>query len=184
METKKLTEIAILVALAVVLEVIFTGLSAFFPFMAAPYGGRVSLSMLPLFIITFRHGYGKGIIAGIIYGLLNLLLDAQLWHWASFLLDYVIAFGVIGLGYVGVTLGGKNMKGFTLMVIIGVLLRFLSHWVSGWVLFAEYMPESFTNPQFYSLVYNGYYLVPSMVLIILVGLLIYPRMVKAQIFEF
>ncbi len=92
METRKLTEIAILIALAVVLEVIFTGLGAFFPILALPYGGRVSLSMLPLFIITYRHGLWKGVTGGVIYGLLNLLLDGQLWHWASLPLDYLFFF--------------------------------------------------------------------------------------------
>jgi len=183
METRKLTEIAILIALAVVLEVIFTGLGAFFPILALPYGGRVSLSMLPLFIITYRHGLWKGVTGGVIYGLLNLLLDGQLWHWASLPLDYIIAFGVIGFGYVGVVLLGKNFKGFTLMVVIGVVLRFISHWLSGWVLFSEYMPEEFTNAKLYSLVYNAYYLLPSMVLIIVVGYFIFGRLQKANIFE-
>lgn len=183
METKKLTEIAILIALAVVLEVVFTGLGAFFPILALPYGGRVSLSMLPLFIITYRHGILQGITGGVIYGILNLLLDGQLWHWASLPLDYIVAFGVIGFGYVGVQLLGKNFKGFTLMVVIGVVLRFISHWLSGWVLFAEYMPEEFTNAKVYSLVYNAYYLVPSMILIIVVAFFIFGRLEKANIFE-
>ena len=181
MRTRDLSEIAVLVSMAVVLEVIFTGLGQFFPFLQMPYGGRVSLSMLPLFIITYRHGLVNGVIGGVIYGILNLLLDGNLWHWASLPLDYIIAFGVIGLGYVGVTLLGKNMKGFTLMVVIGVVLRFVSHWFAGWLLFADYMPESFTNPQVYSLVYNAYYLVPSMLLIILVGLLLFKRMDKLDI---
>lgn len=182
-DTKKLTEIAILVAMAVVLEVIFTGLGAFFPFLVLPYGGRVSLSMLPLFIITYRHGMIQGIIGGVVYGILNLLLDGQLWHWASLPLDYIVAFGVIGVGYVGVQLLGKNFKGFTLMVVIGVILRFLSHWVSGWVLFGEYMPENFDNEMLYSLVYNGYYLLPTMILIIFVSYFLFGRLQKASIFE-
>ncbi len=181
--TKNLTEIAILIAMAIVLEVIFTGLGAFFPFLALPYGGRVSLSMLPLFIITYRHGMLQGIIGGAIYGILNLLLDGQLWHWASLPLDYIVAFGVIGFGYIGVSLLGKNFKGFSLMVVIGVVLRFLSHWVSGWLLFGDYMPENFNNEMYYSLVYNGYYLLPTMLLIILVSYFLFGRLQKAKIFE-
>lgn len=180
MRTKELTEIAVLVAMAVVLEVIFTGLGAFFPILQMPYGGRVSLAMLPLFIITYRHGLGWGVIGGVTYGILNLLLDGVLWHWASLPLDYIIAFGVIGFSYVGKLLLGDNLKGFSLMVVIGVVLRFISHWFAGWLLFADYMPESFDNPMVYSLVYNGYYLLPSMILIIIVGALLYDRIIKAD----
>jgi thiamine transporter len=183
MKTRKLTEIAILVAMAIVLEVIFTGLGAFFPILQLPYGGRISLSMLPLFIITYRQGMVPGIIGGVIYGILNLLLDGQLWHWASLPLDYIIAFGVLGVGYVGVVLLGKNFKGFSLMVVIGILLRFLSHWLSGWILFSDYMPEEFTNAKVYSLIYNGYYLLPSMLLIIIVAALLFKKLQKANIFE-
>jgi thiamine transporter len=123
-------------------------------------------------------------LGGFIYSLLNLLLDAELWHWASFFLDYIIAFSVIGLGYAGVLLLGQNKKGFTLMVIIGVFLRFVSHWFAGWLLFADYMPESFDSPYIYSLVYNGYYLLPSMALIIIVGLVMFDRLKTTNIFKF
>ena len=118
-----------------------------------------------------------GVNGGVIYDLFNLLLDGGIWHWASFFLDYVIAFGVIGVGYVGVQLLGKNIKGFTLMVVIGVILRFISHWLSGWILFAEYMPAEFDSPYVYSLVYNAYYLIPSMILIILIGVSLFKTIV-------
>ena len=180
MRTKELTEVAVLIAVAVVLEVVFTGLGAFFPILVMPYGGRVSLSMLPLFVVAYRHGLVKGVIAGVVYSLFNLLLDAVLWHWASFFLDYVLAFGAIGLGYIGVTLFGKNRNGFIALVVIGVFLRFLFHWLSGWVIFAEYMPAEFDSPYFYSLVYNAYYLVPSMALIIVVGIALFKNIVEFE----
>jgi len=180
MKTRELTEVAVLIAVAVVLEVVFTGMSAFFPFLMMPYGGRISLSMLPLIIIAYRHGYAKGILGGVVYSLFNLLLDGVLWHWASFFLDYVIAFGAIGLGYVGVQLFGKNKKGFIALTVIGITLRFVSSWLSGWILFAEYMPEEFDSPYLYSLVYNAYYLIPSMILIIFVGVGLFKNIVEFE----
>ena len=179
-DTKVMTEIAILVSLAVVLEVIFTGLSAFFPFLALPYGGRVSLSMLPLFILTYRHGYRYGIYGGAVYGLLNLLLDAQLYHWGSLFLDYALAFGAIGLGYLGVQLKGKIFVGFEFVVVIGALARFVFHFLSGIILFAEYTPENFASPAVYSLIYNGYYIVTSAALILVVGYFIFDRVIKKE----
>ena len=176
--TKLLTEVAILVALAVVLEVIFTGLAGFFPFLALPYGGRVSLSMLPIFIVTYRHGLKYGVYAGVIYSILNLLLDAQIYHWASVPLDYLIAFGALGLGYVGVVLLGKNFKGFALMVVIGTFLRFVSSFISGIILVTanpSWLPEEFNAIAPYSAIYNAYYIVPSALLIIIVGYFLMKR---------
>ncbi|QMS85818.1 energy-coupled thiamine transporter ThiT [Candidatus Xianfuyuplasma coldseepsis] len=186
MNTSKLTEIAILVSLAVVLEVIFTGIAAFFPILEMPYGGRVSLSMLPLFIIVYRHGLKDGIIAGVTYSLLNLLLDAKLWHWASLFLDYIFAFGVIGLGALVFQFMDKNKSSFVVMVVIGVLLRFVFHYISGVVIFdfiLGFTPEEFANPWWYSFLYNIYYIGPSMILVIITGLLMFERLEKANILE-
>ncbi|AIO19164.1 Thiamine transporter ThiT [Candidatus Izimaplasma bacterium HR1] len=176
--TKLITEVAILVALAVVLEVVFTGLAAFFPFLALPYGGRVSLSMLPIFIVTYRHGFRYGIYAGVIYSIMNLLLDGAIYHWASVPLDYLIAFGSLGLGYIGVLLLGKNFKGFALMVVIGSFFRFLSSFISGIILVTAnptWLPGEFTAIAPYSAVYNAYYMVPSAILIIIVGYFLMKR---------
>lgn len=182
-ETRVVTEIAVLVSLAVVLEVVFTGLAAFFPWMALPYGGRISLSMLPLFIIAYRHGYRYGILAGIVYGLLNLLLDGQLWSPWSLPMDYIFAFGALGLGYVGVQLFGKNFKGFIAVVLIGSLGRYLFHFISGFWLFGSYAGDyGFDNVYLYSLVYNAYYIWPSALIIILVAYFLRGRINEEEIF--
>lgn len=173
MNTTKLTEIGILVSLAVVLEVIFTGLAAFLPFLALPYGGRISLSMLPLFIIAYRHGLKGGVIGGMAYGVLNLMLDGVLWHWGSLFLDYIFAFGAIGLGGLVVTVMNKNVTSFSLVVIIGTIGRFVFSYLSGVIIFAMilgFMPDEFNNPWWYSFVYNIYYILPSAALSIVIGI--------------
>ena len=184
MKTNKVTEIAILISLAVVLEVIFTGLGAFFPFLQLPYGGRISLSMLPLFIITFRHGLEEGVLAGMTYSLLNLMLDGVLYHWASLFLDYLFAFGGIGLAALLLKVMDKSILSFALVIFIGSMIRFLFSYLSGVVIFVMilgWMPSEFNNPWFYSLVYNAYYILPSMGLSLLVGILLYNRMKQANL---
>ena len=177
--TKLLTEIAVFVAFAVVLEVIFTGLSAFLPFLQLPYGGRVSLAMLPILIVAHRHGLKYGIYAGMAYGLLNLMLDAKLWHWASFFTDYIFAFGLLGFGAFGKKLLGDSKGGFILGVAIGTLLRLFSHVVSGVLLFSNYAADyGFENIYLYSLVYNSYYVIPSGILVAVVGVIIFDRVIK------
>ena len=173
MKTRTLTEIGILVALAVVLELVFTGLAVFMPFLALPYGGRISLSMLPLFIITYRHGIKAGVIGGIGYGLLNLMLDGVLYHWGSLFLDYIFAFGAIGFGGVIFYVMDKNVASFTVSLVIGTIGRFVFSFLSGAIIFAillGYIDEDFTNPWLYSLVYNVYYILPSAGLSLLVGI--------------
>jgi thiamine transporter len=181
-DTKKLTEIAILVSLAVVLEVIWTGLGAFVPFLQLPYGGRISMAMLPLFVIVYRHGIKLGVYSGAIYGLLNLMLDAQIWHWASVFLDYIIAFGLIGFSGLIYLVMPRNRKSFMISVGIGMFLRLVSHYISGVVLFAEWMPEEFDNVYWYSFYYNAYYIVPSMVLIMITSWFIHNRFERNEIF--
>lgn len=179
MKTTKLTEIAMLISLAVVIEVIFTGLGVFFPILQLPYGGRITLSMLPLFVIVYRHGMKQGIIAGVIYSILNLLLDGVLYHWASLFLDYLFAFGALGLSAIVFKFMKHDVAGFLVMIVVGVMLRFAFSYISGVVIFVwilDWMPEEFNNPWLYSLVYNMYYLLPSMGLTMLVGGLLFQRL--------
>ena len=87
--------------------------------------------------------------------------------------DYLIAFGVIGLG--GVFRGIKNQAvGLALGALLASVLRFLCHFLSGitvWAGFADGMPV-----WLYSLIYNGLYMLPEFGILIagaiILGLLI------------
>ena len=57
-KTKKLVEISILVALAFVLDYVASIYSGWF----WPFGGSISLSLVPLAILTFRYGLISGFI--------------------------------------------------------------------------------------------------------------------------
>jgi thiamine transporter len=163
--TRVLVEVAILVAMAFVLEFAFS----FLPSM--PQGGRVSLSLLPLIVNAWRNGPYAGVIGGIVYGLLNLMLDGVLYHWGSFFLDYTVAFGLIGL--VGFIRKAKldNVIGFALAIVIAFVLRFFSHVLSGVLIFASYAGDQ--NVWLYSMGYNATYLVPALILTFIVGVIVY-----------
>jgi thiamine transporter len=164
--TRILVEVAILVAMAFVLELGFS----FLP--AMPQGGRIGVSMLPLIVIAWRHGIGFGIIGGVVYGLLNLMLDGVLYHWASFFLDYTIAFGVIGFSGIAKKLFGDKVYVFGLAILLAFVFRFISHTVSGVLLFGEYAPAG-QNVWIYSMGYQLTYLLPAFVITLLVGLGVY-----------
>ncbi|MGE5506895.1 MAG: energy-coupled thiamine transporter ThiT [Chitinophagales bacterium] len=155
--TRTITETGLALALAAVLH--------FVRIFEAPQGGSVSLEMLPLFFLALRRGPSTGILAGVLFGFLNLLLKAYVVAPIQFLLDYPIAFGVLGVagwfaaqrpdGQVKVTVAGA-LAG----VGLGSLLRLVAHVLSGVVYFASYAPKG-QNVWVYSLLYNAGYLVPE-----------------------
>ena len=152
--TKQLTYAAICIALSF-------GLS-YIRLFKAPYGGSITLaSLLPLALYSYMYGSKNGLIAGMIYGLLQFIQDPYFYHTLQFLLDYVIAFGFVGMA------GGlfrkilKPIFALPLGLLVGVVGRFLSHFISGAVFFGVWAPETFTNIWTYSLVYNILYVAPD-----------------------
>ena len=85
-----LCEGAIMVALATALSYV--------KLMELPQGGSVCIGMLPLFIYFYRWDWKHSFLAAFAYGLLQLIFDgAYAWGPTSMLLDYVLAFGVLGV---------------------------------------------------------------------------------------
>ena len=176
--TRVIVEVAIMVALAYILEVLFTT----FPGMA--FGGRISLSMLPIIIIAWYRGLLPGITAGILFGVLNMQLDGigpAAWGitWEVFVgaifLDYLFAFGAVGLAGILRKPFGDNIKAFVGGVLIAGFVRFLFHFVSGvifWAAWAEEVQEGM-NPVLYSIIYNGTYMLPTTILLVIVGVALY-----------
>jgi thiamine transporter len=144
-ETKILGETIVFIALAGVLYAI--------PFFQLPQGGRVTLaSMVPIFFVALRRGPKVGIVAGIAFGFVALVLDsfAFVVNPVQVALDYPLAFGALGLA-------GFFRKSPVLGVIVGVAGRFVCHFISGLVFFAMYAPAG-EAPAIYSAVYNGSFL--------------------------
>ena len=154
-----MTECAVMVALAV--------LCSFIKVWEMPQGGSVALTMIPLFVISYRRGAFAGIVTGGIYGAISMIFAGIIYHPMSILLDYVLAFALVGLsGFFK-----KTAKGIILGITVGVAGRFLSSLVSGAVLFAEYAPEG-QNPWVYSLIYQATYLIPELIISVVVMLII------------
>jgi thiamine transporter len=162
--TRIITEVGLAVALAAVLH--------FVKLFEAPQGGSVSLEMLPLFFVAFRRGAGTGVLAGTLYGVLNLVLKPFVVTPVQFALDYPVAFGLLGVaGWFAWPARGAagrlNRWGVVAGVAAGSALRFLSHLVSGVVFFAQYAPKG-QNVWLYSALYNAGYLVPEALLTVAV----------------
>ncbi len=163
--TQRLVECAFLIAMGVVLSLI--------KLIDLPYGGSVTLaSMLPILLISYRHGIVYGVISAGVYGGIQQLLGLKTLSYVStwqsvlavILLDYIIAFAVIGLG--GIFRRKLNDQALELCIgaILVCLLRYLCHFISGvtvWTGFA--LPT--LGATVYSLAYNATYMVPEAIIL-------------------
>ena len=204
MKTKRLPESAMLLSVAIVLEFIS---KMFIPEM--PFGGQVTLvSMLPVVLISYRHGVKWGLVTGVAYALIEMAIGAKTVA-AAFqpgyfgdgimllnalimcALDYLVAFTVLGLGGCFRNTCKQPGKALCLGSIVALGARYLSHIGSGYILFSGWAEWFFTQDGFpawgaalveslspnvlgfvYSLVYNGMYMVPEMILTAIAAALI------------
>jgi len=154
--TGKLTTTALLVALAMILDQI--------KLFEMPQGGSVTLfGTLPIIALGYLLGTRWGLLGGGVTGLLNLIFGGYVIHPVQMILDYVIAFGVMGLS--GLVRDRKN--GLTKGYLLGVFCRYICAVISGVVFFGEYAPENF-NALTWSLWYNITYLAVEAVMTIIV----------------
>ena len=202
-KTKRLTESAMLIALAVVLEL--TGRAMIPPM---PFGGQLTLcAMLPIVLISYRHGVKWGLTAGFGYALVQMALgagtvtaafqpgyfgDGTMIRRALIMcgLDYILAYTLLGLGG---CFRNRLSKGAALVwgTLTALGCRYLAHILSGYVLFSGWAEWFFTQEGFpgwgaelvsslsptllgwlYSVVYNGMYMIPEMILTAAAALLV------------
>ena len=165
--TRMLCEGAIMVALALVLNQL--------KIFRLPNGGSITLEMLPIFFFAVRWGVGPGLLAGFAFGLLQMFIDgAVAWGWQSLLLDYLVAFTPLGLAGL---FKGKDW-GIFAGTVLGSVVRFIVHFISGITIYAIVAPTelfnmTFTSPWMYSLAYNGSYMAIDMALCLVVFGLLY-----------
>ena len=203
-KTKRLTESAMLLSVAIVLELCS---KMFIP--ELPFGGQVTLvSMLPVVLISYRHGVKWGLVSGAAYAMIEMAIGAKTVT-AAFqpgyfgdgvmllnalimcVLDYLVAFTVLGLGGIFRDRIENRGKALCCGAIVALGCRYLAHILSGYILFAGWAEWFFTQEGFpawgaslvaslspaalgllYSIVYNGMYMIPEMVLTTIAAALI------------
>ena len=166
-KTRKLVESAIMIALATVLSLLKLA--------DLPYGGSVTLaSMLPIALIAYRNGLGWGLGSGLAYGVLQQLLGLKTLTYvtgapsviAVILLDYLVAFAVIGLAGVFRKTEMSQATSLTAGVALACLLRYSCHVISGATVWAGLsIPTKAALG--YSFVYNATYMIPETIVTVL-----------------
>lgn len=169
---RRITVAAILIALGAVLSLI--------KIWTNPWGGSVTfLSMVPIVLISVMFGVPWGLFSSFVYSLVQIALDlagmmawgmdARMWI-GAIVFDYIVAYTAIGLA----GLFRKNgVTGVCIGVAVALGVRFVSHFISGYIFFDIWMPESFSNPAIYSVVYNGTYMLPELVSTVIAIIILY-----------
>ncbi len=209
-----LVESAVMIALAAVLELV-----AKMVIPEMPFGGQVTIvSMLPVVLVGWKYGLGKGLVTGFVYSLVqmalgvktisSLILPASDDYLGSlgnvvimFILDYIVAYTVLGLG----ALYKKKIKNNALSLSLGaftvLLFRYISHIASGYILYGAWAEWFFSQEGFYSwgatiletfsgnglslvysIIYNGFYMVPEIIITTIVAVVIgnIPQITKTK----
>ena len=158
----RLCETAVLVALAWGLYYIKIEIGAL--------GGSIDFVMVPLFIIAYRNGIGYGVAGGLVFGFIKCLLGGGIGYGLpSVLLDYVLAYGAVGVA----GLFKEKYWAIELSTFIGCFARFIIHFISGVTIYKIMAPTEIAgmtigNPVLYSIIYNAIYMLPNTIIAIAV----------------
>ena len=174
--TRCLTEGGICIALALVLSYLKIPIGLSF----GGFGGSITLVMVPLILFAVRYGAPWGILAGVAFGTLKYFFaEGFAVSWVSIIFDYSVAYGAVGLAGL-FRVKGNDYSKLPLAAFVGCVGRFVIHFISGVTVYAQYMPEEFmgmtmTSPVFYSVLYNGTYMLPNTILAIVICALLMQR---------
>ena len=168
MTTKQMVYCSVAIALAYV--------CSYFKLFSMPWGGTVTLCSM-LFIVLIANWYGTsiGILAGLVYGILQFLQEPYVLNFVQVCCDYILAFAALGIA--GVFQNKKHglIKGY----IAGMIARGVFHSIGGYLFWMSYMPENFPKSLtfIYPIVYNyGYILAEGVLTIIILSI---PAVTKA-----
>ncbi len=139
-------------------------------------GGSITLiSFLPICLFSYVYGMKKGLLVGVIYGLLQAVQDPFIVHPAQFLLDYPVAFSTIAISGLLTdlrVLSNRPRIKFAIGAALTGLLRYVSHVISGVFAFGAYaLDAEATNFLTYSAIYNTYVFI-DIALVVVVGVVI------------
>ena len=129
-----------------------------------PTGG--SITLLSMFVIALPgilFGLVPGIVTAVAYGILQLIIDPYVLYPMQLVVDYILAFGALGLSGLFYGKKGAVIKGY----IASVIGRYIFSVISGWIFFGAYAWEGW-NPLPYSLAYNAAYIFAEAALTVII----------------
>lgn len=141
--TKEIVVIAMFSAMSYMLSMI--------PIVKYINGGGINMfSMLPLLLVSIVFSREAGLTAGLITGIISMMMGGIIIHPAQVILDYILPYMALGISDI---LGKEDKKKLALGCLIAVLLNVLSHFLSGVIFFGQFAPEGI-GAVLYSFLYN------------------------------
>lgn len=176
-KTEKITKSAVLTALSVVLSIVSRLLPA--PWLA---GGNITLaSMVPIIVVAVMFGTKWGLISASTFSLIQIITNfyvppaaSVLSFTGAVLFDYVFAFSCLGLAGIFARMIPIKSIAIPLSGAIVTTIRYLMHIISGVLIWSAYANTE--NALVYSLVYNGSYMIPEIIITTVVLALITPKL--------
>lgn len=165
LNAKIMTRIGIALALATILNMIKL-------YVLPNGGGSISLgSMVPIILIAYMYGPQIGLLTGFLFGIISLILNPYILHPIQVLFDYPLPYMAVGFaGY----FKNNRMLGTT----VGMSLKFVFHFISGYVFFGEFAPAGW-SPAIYSLAVNGFAVGGELIIcLIIISLLPFNRIIN------
>ncbi len=166
----KLCECASMISLAVVLDLVSKVIFAFGDAIWV-YGGGITLSMIPIVFLAFRHGLAWGTCSAFVYSLLQMLLGwyappaGTFWAFVGvIMLDYVLAFTILGFAPIFAKAFKNKLAGYAFGSFCVCFIRFIFSAVSGVIIWGSTAAWGFENVWAYSAVYNISYMLPNAVI--------------------
>ncbi len=190
---KRITEIANLLAVAVVLEFVSNMILPSFKL-----GGGISLaSSVPVLLISYRYGIKYGVASGCIFGFIQILMDQDTiskffdggyfassgMGWLWILLNYFVAQAAVGLGGILRKSAKSRKQKFMLGSLTALGIRYGVHVLSYWLCFGRLAKWYFNRcdittitldsvswvpdgllPLVFALFYNCLYMLPEIAL--------------------
>ena len=164
-DARALTYGAICVAMAFALSYI--------KFFSLPQGGSVTFaSMLPIILYSYMFGTRKGLVVGVVYGMLQFIQSPQFYQPVQVLLDYPIAFGALGVAGIARKIPfvkGKVLPEFVVGTLIAGILRYVSHVISGYYVFSGWAMDGY-NAVSWAFVYNCF-VFADIAIVLVIGVL-------------
>lgn len=209
-----IAESAVMIALAIVLELVSKMIIP-----ELPFGGQITIvAMLPVVVVSWKYGLSKGVVTGFVYSLVQMALGAGTISAAAMpssddylgsagkvalmiLLDYILAFTSIGLAAMYKNRFEKATVSLPLGACTVLVLRYLCHIISGYILYGAWAEWFFTQEGFYtwgqaivekfngdtlslvySIFYNGVYMIPEIIITTVAAIVIsrIPQIIKTK----
>ena len=148
-------------------------------------GGSIGFAMVAVLIIAYRRGWLPAVCTGLIMGLLDLMSKSYMITFWQVLLDYILPYALVGLAgvfkpYFDKSKNDKRRILFLILgTVIGGLLKFLSHFIVGMLVWAPMGYDwSIQNEALYSFAYNIAFTGPSIILSAVILVVLFKRAPK------